>query len=151
MDATAAAAQVPDDDQRLRDIQREYVDIIDDSADSGFFSNQIADLVKSISEAEDEDKVTRTSLRLAVNINEVRKRNPDRVKGLMSNVAEEVLAFQRALKEYVGSVDASFAKSHANAEFLVGFEGSFGAAHLSPRDGIHQYFYNCYIFFLSFL
>ena len=129
----AAAAQVPDDDQKLRDMQREYVDILDDQQESNFFAGQVADLIKAAIEAEEDSKEKKTSFRFVVNINEVRKRNQERVKGLTSNVAEEILAFQRALKEFIGSIDASFAKSHANAEFLVGFEGSFGASHLSPR------------------
>ncbi len=134
VDAAAAAAQGLDDDQRLRDIQREYVEILDDN---GAFADQVKDLIKSASEEEQHGEQDgpgrRTALRLVVNINEVRRRNPARVKGLMANVAEEVLAFQRALREFVGAADASFAKTHANTEFVVGFEGSFGASHLTPR------------------
>ena len=42
-----------------------------------------------------------------------------------------IVTVQRALKEYVMSIDAAFAKQFE--EFHVGFEGSFGAKHVSPR------------------
>ena len=44
----------------------------------------------------------------------------------------ELAAFQRALKDLVGSIDATFAKQFE--EFHVGFEGSFGTNHVSPRS-----------------
>merc|ERR1711970_1370247 len=40
-------------------------------------------------------------------------------------------AFQRALKEFVGSIDATYAKE--TEDFFVGFEGSFGSKHVTPR------------------
>jgi len=43
----------------------------------------------------------------------------------------EVLAFQRALREFVLTVDDSYGKKFEN--FYVGFEGSFGGKHVSPR------------------
>lgn len=50
---------------------------------------------------------------------------------LMTNAFEELLAFQRALKDLVASVDATYAKQYE--EFFVGLEGSFGNKHVSPR------------------
>ena len=50
---------------------------------------------------------------------------------LLTNAFEEQLAFQRALKEFVGGIDSSYAKEHE--EFFIGFEGSFGAKHVTPR------------------
>jgi DNA replication licensing factor MCM3 len=50
---------------------------------------------------------------------------------LLNNAFEEQLAFQRALKEYVDSVDPIYAKD--NEELFVAFEGSFGNKHLTPR------------------
>lgn len=49
----------------------------------------------------------------------------------MSNAFEELLAFQRALKDLVASVDATYAKQYE--EFFIGLEGSFGAKHVTPR------------------
>uniref|UniRef100_A0A3Q1GB22 DNA replication licensing factor MCM3 n=2 Tax=Acanthochromis polyacanthus TaxID=80966 RepID=A0A3Q1GB22_9TELE len=50
---------------------------------------------------------------------------------LMNNAFVELLAFQRALKDLVASVDATYAKQYE--EFFVGLEGSFGSKHVSPR------------------
>uniref|UniRef100_A0A3Q4HY77 DNA replication licensing factor MCM3 n=1 Tax=Neolamprologus brichardi TaxID=32507 RepID=A0A3Q4HY77_NEOBR len=50
---------------------------------------------------------------------------------LMNNAFEELLAFQRALKDLVASVDGTYAKQYE--EFFIGLEGSFGSKHVSPR------------------
>uniref|UniRef100_A0A4W4EG71 DNA replication licensing factor MCM3 n=1 Tax=Electrophorus electricus TaxID=8005 RepID=A0A4W4EG71_ELEEL len=50
---------------------------------------------------------------------------------LMNNAFDELLAFQRALKDMVASIDATFAKQFE--EFFVGLEGSFGSKHVTPR------------------
>ncbi|GCC41805.1 hypothetical protein chiPu_0025600, partial [Chiloscyllium punctatum] len=50
---------------------------------------------------------------------------------LLSNSFEELLAFQRALKDFVASIDATYAKQFE--DFYVGLEGSFGSNHVSPR------------------
>ncbi len=50
---------------------------------------------------------------------------------LLTNAFEEQLAFQRALREFVGGIDSSYIKEHE--EFFIGFEGSFGAKHVTPR------------------
>lgn len=49
----------------------------------------------------------------------------------MSNAFEELLAFQRALKDLVASVDATYSKQHE--EFFIALEGSFGNKHVTPR------------------
>lgn len=51
---------------------------------------------------------------------------------LLANAFEEQLAFQKALSEFVGGIDSSYAKEHD--EFFLGFEGSFGAKHVTPRS-----------------
>lgn len=71
------------------------------------------------------------SKRLIVNINDLRKKNPTRAKALMAVAFDEQLAFSRALKEYVSTIDPIFAKNFE--DFFVGFEGSFGARHVTPR------------------
>jgi hypothetical protein len=50
---------------------------------------------------------------------------------LLNNVFEEQPAFQRALKEYVVSLDSNYAIE--NEELFVSFEGSFGKRHVTPR------------------
>lgn len=51
---------------------------------------------------------------------------------LLTSAYEELPALHRALKELVSAVDASYAKT--NEELFVGFKGSFGSKHVSPRS-----------------
>lgn len=77
------------------------------------------------------DMIADKSNRLIVNINDVRKKNPDRASSLLVNAFEEQFAFTRALKEYVSTLQPSYAK--ASEDFFIGFEGSFGNRHVTPR------------------
>ena len=49
----------------------------------------------------------------------------------MTDAFDEQLAFQRALREFVGGIDSAYLKEHD--EFHIGFEGSFGSKHVTPR------------------
>ena len=69
--------------------------------------------------------------RLVVSINDLRNQNRERALALLDKSFEEVSAFQRALKEFVGSIDATYAKE--TEDFFIGFEGSFGSKHVTPR------------------
>uniref|UniRef100_A0A8C5C8Q2 DNA replication licensing factor MCM3 n=1 Tax=Gadus morhua TaxID=8049 RepID=A0A8C5C8Q2_GADMO len=75
------------------------------------------------------DMISDNRSRLLVNINDLRRRNETRAA---NNAFEELLSFQRALKDMVASVDATYAKQHE--EFFIGLEGSFGAKHVTPRS-----------------
>ncbi|MBN3296449.1 MCM3Z factor, partial [Amia calva] len=77
------------------------------------------------------DMISDNKCRLIVNINDLRRRNESRAARLLNSAFEELLAFQRALKDLVASVDATYAKQHE--EFFVGLEGSFGNKHVTPR------------------
>uniref|UniRef100_A0A8C9QQE8 DNA replication licensing factor MCM3 n=1 Tax=Scleropages formosus TaxID=113540 RepID=A0A8C9QQE8_SCLFO len=112
------AAEVVDD-QAMREAQRDYLDFLDDDQDQGIYQSKVRDMISE------------NKFRLIVNINDLRRRNEARAARLMSNAFEELLAFQRALKDMVGSVDATYAKQHE--EFFVGLEGSFGSKHVTPR------------------
>jgi Predicted ATPase involved in replication control, Cdc46/Mcm family len=59
---------------------------------------------------------------------------------LLNNAFEEQLAFQRALKEYVGSFDPTYSKE--NDELCVAFEGSFGNRHVTPRTLMSRFLGN---------
>ncbi|XP_063079666.1 DNA replication licensing factor MCM3 [Engraulis encrasicolus] len=107
------------DDQAMREAQRDYLDFLDDDQDQGIYQSKVRDMVS-------ENKA-----RLVVNINDLRRRNETRAARLLNNSFEELLAFQRALKDLVSSVDATYAKQHE--EFFVGLEGSFGTRHVTPR------------------
>lgn len=76
--------------------------------------------------------ITDKSQRLTVNVNDLRRKNPDRAKNLLESAFEEQIAFQKALKEYVSSIDPTYAKDQE--EFFVAFSGSFGNKHVTPRS-----------------
>ncbi|XP_047430335.1 DNA replication licensing factor MCM3 [Mugil cephalus] len=107
------------DDREMREAQRDYLDFLDDDQDQGIYQSKVRDMIS-------ENKA-----RLIVNINDLRRRNEARAAKLMNNAFEELLAFQRALKDLVASVDATYAKQYE--EFFIGLEGSFGSKHVSPR------------------
>ncbi|KAL0967171.1 hypothetical protein UPYG_G00248690 [Umbra pygmaea] len=107
------------DDQEMREAQRDYLDFLDDDNEQGVYQSKVRDMISE------------NKNRLIVNINDLRRRNESRAAKLMNNAFEELLAFQRALKDLVASVDATYAKQ--NEEFFVGLEGSFGNKHVSPR------------------
>ncbi|XP_039981724.1 DNA replication licensing factor MCM3 [Xiphias gladius] len=107
------------DDREMREAQRDYLDFLDDDQDQGIYQSKVRDMIS-------ENKA-----RLVVNVNDLRRRNEARAAKLMNNAFEELLAFQRALKDVVASVDATYAKQHE--EFFIGLEGSFGSKHVTPR------------------
>ncbi|XP_033846911.1 DNA replication licensing factor MCM3 [Periophthalmus magnuspinnatus] len=107
------------DDREMREAQRDYLDFLDDEQDQGIYQSKVRDMISE------------NKSRLIVNVNDLRRRNEARAAKLMNNAFEELLAFQRSLKDLVASVDATYAKQHE--EFFVGLEGSFGAKHVSPR------------------
>lgn len=109
-----------DNEQHLRDLQREYLDFLDDEEDQGIYANQVKTMIA------EEGK------RLLVNINDLRKKNPTRAQALLNNAFEEQHAFSRALKEFVQSIQPTYAKTQE--EFHVAFEGSFGNKHVTPRQ-----------------
>jgi len=106
-------------EQKMRELQRSYVEFLDDSDRDGVYDKLVREMI--------ENKGTR----LVVSINDLRSANKERAMALLDKSFEEVGAFQRALKEFVGSIDATYAKE--TEDFFVGFEGSFGAKHVTPR------------------
>ncbi|XP_027019214.2 DNA replication licensing factor MCM3 [Tachysurus fulvidraco] len=112
------AAEVVDDHE-VREAQRDYLDFLDDDQDQGIYQSKVRDMISE------------NKFRLIVNINDLRRRNEARAAKLLSNAFNELLAFQRALKDLVASVDATYAKQFE--EFFIGLEGSFGSKHVTPR------------------
>uniref|UniRef100_A0A1B0CE81 DNA replication licensing factor MCM3 n=1 Tax=Lutzomyia longipalpis TaxID=7200 RepID=A0A1B0CE81_LUTLO len=117
-----------ENERYLQDIQREYVDFLDDEEDQAIYST----LIKTM--------VSEDSRRLIVNINDLRRKNPARAASLLNNAFEEQLAFSRALKDVVMSTQSSYTK--VNEDFFVGFEGSFGNRHVTPRSLTCQFLGN---------
>ncbi|XP_005107582.1 zygotic DNA replication licensing factor mcm3 [Aplysia californica] len=112
-------------DQRLRDIQREYLDFLDDDNDQGIYLQKVRDMVSN------------SEVRIIVNINDLRRKNPKRCVQLLNESFEELVCFQRALKDLVTSADPVYGKQHE--EFFIGFEGSFGDKHNTPRSLTSKY------------
>ncbi|XP_012686991.1 MCM3 minichromosome maintenance deficient 3 (S. cerevisiae), like [Clupea harengus] len=108
------------EDLELREAQREYLDFLDDDQDQGVYHEKVRSMVSE------------GQCRLLININDLRRRNEKRAKELLRNAFSELVAVQRALKDLVSSIDATFSKQFE--EFHVGFEGSFGTKHVTPRS-----------------
>uniref|UniRef100_A0A8C7IGI3 DNA replication licensing factor MCM3 n=1 Tax=Oncorhynchus kisutch TaxID=8019 RepID=A0A8C7IGI3_ONCKI len=118
----------PMEDLELREAQREYLDFLDDNQDQGVYHERVRSMVSE------------NRCRLIVNINDLRRRNEKRAKALLKDSFNELVAFQRALKDFVASIDATYAKQFE--EFHVGFEGSFGTKHVTPRTLAARYLGN---------
>ncbi|KAJ8985413.1 hypothetical protein NQ317_017042 [Molorchus minor] len=117
-----------DENNRLRDIHREYLDFLDDEEEQGKYSQLVKNMIA--------DK----SHRLIVNINDLRKKNPVRAMSILNNAFEEQVAFQKALNEYVITVSSDYAKE--TEYFHIAFEGSFGNKHVTPRTLTSRYLGN---------
>ncbi|KAH3709484.1 DNA replication licensing factor MCM3-like [Dreissena polymorpha] len=124
MDATGPT----DIDQRQREIQREYLDFLDDGNDQGIYVQKVRDMIAN------------NEVRLIININDLRRKNPARATALLTEAYQELIALQRALREFVASADPIYSKQYE--EFFVGFVGSFGAKHVSPRTLTSRYLGN---------
>lgn len=109
-----------DNEQYLRQLQREYLDFLDDDEDQGIYHGKVRDMI------------SKNECRLIVNINDLRRKNEKRAVEILNNAFEELIAFQNALKEFVSSADTAYGKKHE--EFFIGFDGSFGAKHVTPRS-----------------
>nr|AAI67938.1 MCM3 minichromosome maintenance deficient 3 [Xenopus tropicalis] len=115
----AAPAVTELEDQEMREAQREYLDFLDDEEDQGIYQSKVRDMISE------------NQYRLIVNVNDLRKKNEKRANMLMNNAFEGLIAFQRALKDFVASIDGTYAKQYE--EFYIGLEGSFGNKHVTPR------------------
>uniref|UniRef100_A0A8C4QA97 DNA replication licensing factor MCM3 n=1 Tax=Eptatretus burgeri TaxID=7764 RepID=A0A8C4QA97_EPTBU len=107
------------DNAELREAKRDYLMFLDDTDQQGLYAGKVRDMI------------TDNRSRLIVNLNDLRRANATRANRLLTNCFEELLAFQNALKEFVATLDATYSKQFE--EFCVGFEGSFGSKHASPR------------------
>ncbi|EPQ19556.1 DNA replication licensing factor MCM3 [Myotis brandtii] len=118
------------DDVELREAQRDYLDFLDDEEDQGIYQSKVRELISD------------NQYRLIVNVNDLRRKNEKRANRLLNNAFEELVAFQRALKDFIASIDATYAKQYE--EFYIGLEGSFGSKHVSPRT-LTSVFLSCVV------
>ena len=70
------------------------------------------------------------SPRLLVNINDLRNKYPLRATRLLHHASEELPAFLNALREYISMLKPG----KPTIEYSLGFEGSFGSNHVTPRQ-----------------
>lgn len=89
------------------------------------------------------DMIAEKGKRLIVNINDLRRKCPNRAAAILSNAFDEQLAFSRALKEYVSTLQANYAKNYE--DFFIGFEGSFGNRHVTPRTLVSRLTQNIFV------
>lgn len=108
-----------DIEQKLRNIQKEYLGFLDDEENQNVYHKKVKNMIEE------------NNQRLLIDINDLRKKNPERTQALLTNTFEEQFALERALKEYIANIDSTFANSYD--EFFVAFEGSFGSHHVTPR------------------
>nr|XP_020646290.1 DNA replication licensing factor MCM3 [Pogona vitticeps] len=121
----AAPAAATLDDAELREAQRDYLDFLDDEEDRGIYQSKVREMISD------------NQYRLIVNINDLRQKNEKRASRLLNSAFEEMVAFQRALKDFVASIDATYSKQYE--DFYIGLEGSFGSKHVTPRTLTSQF------------
>lgn len=92
------------------------------------------------------DMISEGSRRILVNINDLRRKNVGRAQALLRKADEEILAFNRALKEFIASIQPDLAKVEEN--FYVGFDGCFGDRYLTPRTLTSKWVLEEFIVFL---
>ncbi|CAH8526325.1 unnamed protein product [Heterobilharzia americana] len=112
-------------DHSLIESEREYVEFLDET-------DEYKDRISSL--------ITRDAIRLMININDLRRQNSERANKLLSNTCSEIVACQRAIKKCIQNANPDFAKT--KHEFFVGFEGSFGSRHVTPRTLSSKYLGN---------
>ncbi|XP_014290776.1 DNA replication licensing factor Mcm3 [Halyomorpha halys] len=100
-----------------QEIANEYLDFLDDEEDQGVYHRRVKDMIDG------------KGVRLLVNINDLRKKKPERAKNLLTAGSVELGAFQEALKEYIHTVDPTCEIE----DCFIGLEGSFGRRHVTPR------------------
>nr|CAH8842222.1 unnamed protein product [Trichobilharzia regenti] len=103
-------------DHALIESEREYVEFLDET-------DEYKDRINSL--------ITRDAIRLMINVNDLRRQNAERANKLLTNSCSEIVACQRAVKKCIQNANPDFAKT--KHEFFVGFEGSFGPRHVTPR------------------
>uniref|UniRef100_A0A158Q8V9 DNA replication licensing factor MCM3 n=1 Tax=Elaeophora elaphi TaxID=1147741 RepID=A0A158Q8V9_9BILA len=118
-----------EDENRAREITLEYLNFLDDSVGDKVYMQKCEDMIKE------------NGSRIIINLNELRKKLPHRVNGLLRNFVPEILSLQQAMKDYVSRLDPEYGKMR---DFNVGFEGSFGDRHVNPRT-LKSQFLGCMV------
>eukprot|EP01147_Barroeca_monosierra_P000512 gene512-3838_t len=104
---------------QLRPKKAQWLAFLEDVADDGIYNDKI------------EEMIQKGKNRLFINLNDVRRKNQDLARQTLEAPMLDVTAAQLALKELVDTKDATF--SSKQGSFFVGFSGSFGGHHVTPR------------------
>ena len=107
------------DESRAREITLEYLNFLDDATEERIYTEKIEDMIKD------------NGTRLIVNLNDLRRRMPERSDRLLKTFVEEIVCLEKATSDLVSRIDPEYAKGK---DFSVGFEGSFGGRHVNPRS-----------------
>lgn len=97
-----------------------YFSWIDIQNDHGIYTGYVKDMIKN------------EKTRLVVNINDLRKKNSKRAASLLNNAFVEMVAFEKALRELVSSINPEYLRRKDSLH--IGLEGSFGSKHVTPRS-----------------
>lgn len=72
--------------------------------------------------------------RLIIKLDDLRKKNSEQTKAMISNFGEEKDVANSALTRYVNSINTTYASKFD--EFFLGSEGAFGKNHVTPRTSL---------------
>lgn len=75
--------------------------------------------------------ITNNERRLIIDLSRISNHLPNKKQSLLQQFREEEVLLKLALKKFVESMDREYANRYK--EFFVGFEGSFGSHHVTPR------------------
>lgn len=106
------------------DLKRRFNEFLDQDEDSGGYKHKVREMLETRG---------KRSYRLIVNLDDLRNWNEDLVKGLLEKPQESHVAFQGALAETAQGINPDLAKEAQSVEFYVGYDGSFGTNHVTPR------------------
>ncbi|KAL3313545.1 MCM DNA helicase complex subunit [Cichlidogyrus casuarinus] len=95
--------------QNLLQSEREYVEFFDETVER----------INAL--------IAQEGVRLIVNINDLRRENPNRAARLIEDCFTELAGAQKALKRVIENINPNYAKE--KEDFYVGYEGSFGNKH----------------------
>jgi len=117
----ASANNLAEENSDIRELKRSFVEFLDSDRVEGDYKDRIRTLIEN------------KESRLIVNLNHLRQFDPELTIRLIRRPNAYMVALQQAAKEVAQNIDPSFSKFLSKTDLQVGFEGSFGHHHVSPR------------------
>jgi len=112
------------------DLKRRFNEFLDQDEDQGGYKHKVREML---------EERGKSSYRLIVNLDDLRNWNDDLVRGILDKPEQSHVAFQSALAETAQGINPDLAKEAQTVEFYVGYEGSFGTNHVTPRGLTSNY------------